>query len=113
MASATFAILVAVAVIIMAGYYESPQLLIFQLVMIAGPTFAAFLPLPKVVRTAVIYWLAIAALLIAGWGYVVYIDTRPYLGGGASFALLFGWFTCVIGIVLAATIHVLHRRFTR
>lgn len=111
-ASATFAILVAVTVVIVAGYYESPLLLIFQLLLIAGPTYVAFLPLPKVGQRKVIYWLVIAALLIAGWGYVVYVDTRPYQGGGASFALLFGWFTCVVGTVLAATIHVLHRRFT-
>ena len=110
-ASAAFASVVAVTVIALAGYYESPSLLIGQLILLAGPTFTAFLPLPKVGRTAVISWLVISALLIAGWGYVVYIDTRPYQGGGASFALLFGWFTCVIGTVLAATIHVLHRRF--
>ena len=112
-ASAAFAFLLAVTVIVMAGYYESPLLLIAQLLLIAGPTFAAFLPLPRVGQTAIVSWLVIAAVLIAGWGYVVYIDTRPYQGGGASFALLFGWFTCVIGTLLASVVRLLHRRSSR
>ena len=108
-ASVAFAILVAVTVIVAAGYYESPLLLVTQLLFIAGPTLGAFLPLPKLGRAAVIAWLVIAALLIAGWGYVVYVDTRPYKGGGASLALLFGWFTCMIATLLALAIRFLHR----
>ena len=61
-ASAAFAFLLAVTVIVMAGYYESPLLLIAQLLLIAGPTFAAFLPLPRVGQTAIVSWLVIAAV---------------------------------------------------
>jgi len=53
-------------------------------------------------------WLVIAAVLIAGWSYVVYVDTRPYEGGGASFALLFGWLTCFVAFVVAALVRGVH-----
>jgi hypothetical protein len=101
LASAIFSLLVAATVIVLGGYYESPTLLLMQIVLIAGPTFLPFLALPKEGRFVVACWVLIAAMLMAGWSYVVYVDTRPYTGGGASFAVLFGWFTCLVAVMIA------------
>ena len=106
-----FSLTLAAIVIAVAGYYESAGLLVGQLLFVAGPTVVPFLVLPKRGIVGLGGWLFTAVLLVAGWSYVVYVDTRPYTGGGASFALLFGWFTCFVAVVVATAIRVLHSWF--
>jgi hypothetical protein len=102
------ALIMAAAVIAAAGYYEGPNLLFGQLVAIAGPTAVPLIVLPNRGRIAAAGWLGIAPLLICAWSYVVYVDTRPYQGGGASFAVLIGWFACFIATGIAVLVRVLH-----
>ena len=109
--SAGFSLALAATVIAVAGYYESAGLLVAQVLFIAGPTVVPFLALPKKGIVGLGSWVFTASLLVAGWSYVAYVDTRPYTGGGASFAVLFGWFTCFVAIILAALISLLQARF--
>ena len=102
--SAAFALTLSFVVVLLAGYYESPGLLPFQLLSIAGPTVLPLLILSGPGRLALLGWLLAACLLAVGWSYVIYIDTRPYEGGGASFALLAGWFTCFVAFAFAALV---------
>ena len=106
-----FSIALAAIVIAVADYYESPGLLVAQVLLIAGPTVVPFLVLPKEGFVGFASWLFIACLLVVGWSYVAYVDTRPYIGGGASFATLFGWFACFVALVLAALITLMHAWF--
>ena len=101
----------AAAVIALGGYYEGPGLLIAQVAFIVGPSLAPFLVLPKQGRLKLGAWIFIALLLTAGWSYVIYVDTRPYSGGGASFAVLFGWFTCFVAFILALLVSIFQPRF--
>ena len=103
-AIAIFALLTAAAVIAGAGYYESLGLLIMQIVFIAGPTFVPLAILSRRGAVLTASRVALALFITAGWAYVVYVDTRPYTGGGASFALLLGWFTCFIAGIIATII---------
>lgn len=112
-AIAIFALLTAAAVIVGAGYYESPLLLLMQVVFIAGPTFVPLAILSRRGAGLTASRVALALFITAGWAYVVYVDTRPYTGGGASFALLVGWFTCFVAGFLAAAILALHSWFNR
>ena len=105
--SLAFAVLTAIAVVLLGGYYESPLLFVLQIAVVAGPTFLPLALLPKCGWSALVGWAALALLMLGGWGYVVYLDTRPYAGGGASFAVLFGWFTCFIAGVIAGVISLL------
>lgn len=101
-ASALFAAVLAAAVIASAGYYVNPVLLVGQMLGIGLPSYAPFVVLALArVRNA---WatLLIAGIILLGWSRVVYIDTRPYEGGGASFAILVGWAACALALVLAA-----------
>lgn len=100
---AVFAFLTAAVVIFAAGYYSSVGLLLWQVAFIAGPTFVPLALLSRRGAFMKVSRIAIALLISAGWAFVVYVDTRPYTGGGASFALLFGWFGCAIA-TLAATV---------
>ena len=43
----------------------------------------------------------VATLLVAAWGYVVFVDTRPDQGGGATFAVFIGWFGCALASAIA------------
>lgn len=88
----------------MGGYYTGLELLGRQLLLIAGPTFLPFLFLAARRRTGWLAWAAVAAPLVAGWSYVVYVDTRPYAGGGASFAALLGWLACLLALAVALLI---------
>lgn len=99
--SAVFVLLLTAAVIVTAGYYERPALLINQVAFIAGPSFVPFalLSAGKVRGTTV--WLAFAVLLSIAWGYVASVDSRPYQGGGASFAVFAGWAGCVLASLAA------------
>jgi hypothetical protein len=103
-ASATFAIILAGVVIVLAGYYESPGLLVGQVLAIALPAFApfAFLGAAKV-RSG---WVTavVASMVIGGWARVVWIDTRPCDGGGATMALLVGWAACTLAFLMAAVL---------
>ena len=94
-----YALAIAVAVIIGAGYYESAGLLVSQIALIAGPTVVPFLILRG--RPTRASRFVIALLTAAGWACTVYIDTRPHEGGGASFAVFFGWFGCLVAGVAA------------
>ncbi|MDP1028267.1 hypothetical protein Q5H91_13665 [Sphingomonas sp. KR1UV-12] len=83
------------------GYYRNAATLPMQLAFIAGP-----IALPLIVaslapsrRTSV--WSVTAAILAVGWVYVVYCDTRLDPGGGASFAVIVGWFAAVIALAVA------------
>ena len=111
LASMMFALLLTTAVIVLAGYYESLGLLLMQILFIAGPTAVPLLILPKRGWIALVSWLVIASLMTVGWSYVVYIDTRPYQGGGATFAVLLGWFTCLVAFLVASLVAALHWRF--
>jgi hypothetical protein len=111
--SAVFAVVLSVLVIVVADYYESRIALLFQILLIGGPTLAAFMVLPKSGILGIIGWIVIASLVTAGWAHVAYIDTRPYTGGGASLAPLFGWFTCFVAFVIAALIRALDSRLGR
>lgn len=113
--SVAFGLLTAAVVITLAGYYESPRLLLFQIALIAGPTIVPLMPLPRDGPAMVPGWVAVALLMSAGWAYVIYIDTQPYTGGGASFALLLGWFTCFVAGIVAVIISAVDswRRRTR
>ena len=99
--SSVFALLTAAAVILLAGYYETPGLLIAQIAFIAAPTFIPLALLRKGGRVMTASWIGVALMMSAGWGYVVYLDTRPYTGGGASFAMLVGWAACCVAGVIA------------
>jgi hypothetical protein len=112
-ASATVALVTALAVIILGGYYESPLLLALQIALIAGPTFLPLALLPRGGPAIATSWVVLSLIMLMGWGYVVHVDTRPYTGGGASFAILFGWFACFIAGILAATIMALVSWFSR
>ena len=103
-AIAIFAVLTATAVIASAGYYETPSLLFMQIVFIAVPTFVPLALLSRRGSVVTASRVALALFITAGWAYVVYLDTRPYTGGGASFALLIGWFTCFIAGIIATII---------
>ena len=108
--SITFALALAEAVIWLAGYYEGPVLWLFQTLWLGGLTFAPFLFLPRRGRLAVWGWFLTAIIVTAGWSLVVYADTRPYEGGGASLAGVFGFFACFVAGVIAAIISVIDRR---
>ncbi|OWK31868.1 hypothetical protein [Sphingomonas mucosissima] len=94
-----YALATAAAVIVIAGYYESAGLLVTQIALIAGPTLVPFLILRG--RSTRASWVVIALMTAAGWACTVYTDTRPYEGGGASFAVFFGWFGCLVASVVA------------
>ena len=111
--SAAVALFTAAAVVILGSYYESPLLLVFQIALIAGPTFIPLALLPRGGAGMAAYWVALALIMLVGWGYVVHLDTRPYIGGGASFAMLFGWFTCFVAGLIAAAISALDSWFSR
>ena len=111
--SAGFALVLSASVILVAGYNESAGLLAFQILFIAGPTLAPFLAAPKSGVVGISTWAVIAALLITGWSYVAYIDSRPYQGGGASLAPLLGWFTCFVAFIAAAGVTSLQSFFAR
>jgi FtsH-binding integral membrane protein len=97
--AAAYALATAAVVIAVAGYYESAGLLVSQIALIAGPTLVPFLILCG--RPSQANWAVLALLTAAGWVWTVYIDTRPYEGGGASFAVFFGWFGCLVASVVA------------
>lgn len=101
---AIFALLTAATVIAVAGYYVSPQKLVTQIIFIAGPTFVPLALLSRRGSVLTASRVALALFITAGWAYVVYVDTRLYTGGGASFALLIGWFTCFIAVIIATII---------
>lgn len=102
-AVAIFALLTAAVVIVAAGYFTSTGLLFWQVAFIAGPTFLPLALLSRRGSFVKVSRVAVALFITAGWAFVVYVDTRPYTGGGASFALLFGWFGCAIA-TLATTV---------
>lgn len=94
--------MLAATVIAAADYYVNPILLVGQMLAIGLPSYAPFAVLALArVRSA---WanLLIADVILLGWWRVVYIDTRPYEGGGASFAILVGWAACALALVSAA-----------
>lgn len=97
--AAAYALATAAAVIVIAGYFESAGLLVTQIALIAGPTLVPFLIVRG--RPTRANWVVIALLTAAGWSWTIYTDTRPYEGGGASFAVLFGWFGCLVASVVA------------
>src|SRR3546814_14297575 len=45
--------------------------------------------------------LVVALMVVGGWARVVYIDTRPYEGGGATFSFLLGWAACTLAFLMA------------
>ena len=103
-ASAAFSLALTAIVIISPGYYESPGLLMMmQIAFIFCPAMLPFLVLLGASRRK-IPAVTCAALLVLGWVYVVYVDTRQYEGGGASFAILFGWAASVASAILAAVL---------
>ena len=99
------------ALIIVAGYYSSPGLLVVQLLAIGLPI---FVPLALLSGTTgggrALGILIVGAILAAGWGYVAYLDTRPYVGGGASLALLAGWTASVVAALVASLFRVAEKR---
>lgn len=97
--AAAYALATAAVVIVVGGYYESAGLLVSQIALIAGPTLVPFLIVCG--RPSRANWVILALLTAAGWAWTVYTDTRPYQGGGASFAVFFGWFGCLIASVVA------------
>ena len=97
--AAAYALATAAVVIAFAGYYESAGLLVSQIALIAGPTLVPFLILCG--RPSRANWAVVALLSAAGWAWTVYTDTRPYEDGGASFAVFFGWFGCLVASVVA------------
>lgn len=97
--AAAYALATAVVVIAAARYYESAGLLVSQIALIAGPTLVPFLILCG--RPTRAGWVVLALLTASGWACTVYADTRPYEGGGASFAVFFGWFGCLVASVVA------------
>jgi hypothetical protein len=99
--SALFTIALAAAVIVAAGYYVNPFLLVGQILGIGLPSYAPFAILALARLKSAWATLPIAGIILFGWARVVYIDTRPYEGGGASFAILVGWAACVLAMVLA------------
>src|SRR3546814_9616808 len=69
--------------------------------MIALPTFSPFAFLgAALVRNGWIT-LVVALMVVGGWARVVYIDTRPYEGGGATFSFLLGWAACTLAFLMA------------
>jgi len=102
--SVIFSLTLAALVIAIGNYYAGPSLLLPQIVFVAGPTLVPLLILPRTGKPALAAWIFIAVLLVGGWSYVVYVDTRPYTGGGASFAWLIGWFACFVALILAASL---------
>ncbi|OWK31388.1 hypothetical protein SPDO_13970 [Sphingomonas dokdonensis] len=97
--AAAYALATAAVVIAVAGYFENAGLLVSQVALIAGPTLVPFLILCG--RPTRAGWVVLALLTAAGWAWTVYTDTRPYQGGGASFAVFFGWFGCLVASVVA------------
>lgn len=108
--SITFALILAATVIWLAGYYEGPIFWFWQMLFIGGQTFAPFLFLPQRGRFAVRGWFLVAIIVTAGWSLVVYADTRPYEGGGASMAGILGMFACFVAGLIAAIISAIQRR---
>lgn len=98
---AIFAALLTAAVILFADYYESPEGLVMQIALIAGPSFLPFSALASGKDPPRWMLAVVTAVIAAGWALVVYEDTRPYTGGGASMAVLFGWMTCIVAVLLA------------
>lgn len=102
--SAACSIILAIAVIFLAGYYESPGLLMMQLAIIGIPTAVPFIILSAMpgqrLFPAIVCW----TILVAGWGYVVHLDTQPYQGGGASLAPVLGIFACGGACLVAAVL---------
>ena len=101
LASAGFSLALAVTVIAAAGYYERPSLLPAQLLLIAVPSLLP-LALLSMAKHHRLVWIACVALIAGSWSYVVYVDTRPYTGGGASLACVIGWMGCAMALVFAA-----------
>src|SRR3546814_18510745 len=86
--------------------FRSSPGLVAQMVMIALPTFAPFAFLgAALVRNGWIT-LVVALMVVGGWARVVYIDTRPYEGGGATFSFLLGWAACTLAFLLAVLLAV-------
>ena len=107
----SLSLVIAGALIFVADYYSSPGLLIVQLLAIGLPIFVPFALLSGTtggIRALGI--VVVGAILAAGWGYVAYLDTRPYGGGGASLALLSGWTTSVIAALIASLFRVAEER---
>ena len=102
--SLVFTLVATLVVILIAGYSDSLMSLGAMMPMIAGPIMLPFLILTFRRYTSLTAWIAIAASLTIGWGFVAYVDSRPYEGGGASFAILFGWFASALTILLAGII---------
>ena len=95
-----YALAVSTLVILLAGYYQSGAL-VEQVALIAIPTFAPFLILALFGRCNRPVLLTVAAVVGLGWIFTVYVDTRPYTGGGASFAVFFGWLSSLIACAVA------------
>lgn len=104
--SLIFVLVLAAVVITVAGYYARPSQLINQIALIAGPSLLPFAILETGGARGRGVWCVFAALLVIAWGYVAYVDSRPYQGGGASFAVFAGWlgsaFACLMAVLFLA-----------
>ncbi len=89
------------AIMLAGDYYRGAELLPTQLAAIAVPIGLPLLIAGQAVARRRSVWCGTAAILAVGWGYVVYSDTRPDMGGGPSFAVVAGWFASMIALIAA------------
>ncbi|WP_426265900.1 hypothetical protein [Sphingomonas sp. LHG3443-2] len=105
---AGFALVVTIAVIVLAGLYDNLALLVLgQVPLIFLPTFLPFRVLAARNAVSTLAVAVIAAPLVMGWGYVIYVERQPYAGGGASMAVLLGWAACLVSTLLAMLVTLL------
>ena len=94
-----------IAVIVFAGFYYNLALLVLgQVPLIFLPTLLPFLVLAARSPVSPVAVALVAAPLVLGWAYVIYVESQPYAGGGASMAVLMGWAACFVSTLLAALV---------
>lgn len=102
MLGAGLALFVATAVVGLTGSIGTLALLVSTLVpLIFLPTLLPFLVLAAQRQTPKAAIAIVAAPLVLGWAYVIYVDSRPYVGGGASMAVMLGWAACALSTLFA------------
>lgn len=106
---AIYALVLSAVVIALAGYYDGLGLLPTQIVYIAGSSYVPFFAFARLRRTGLIEWLFVGIALAITWGYVIYLDTRPYEGGGATMNPILGWFSSALISLVPLGIRVVSR----
>lgn len=108
--TAIVSLVAALVLIFGIGYYESLELLLFQIPAMALPIFVPLALLASTERPRAWGVTLVGAIIAVGWGYMAYVDSQPYQGGGASFAIFFGWAASLLAAVVATLVVIVTTR---